>query len=1234
MTKNIKALLSLLLFLLAGNAYSTTISREFYFEAPEVAGGNEGFFIKADGCGSFSDPGMPVIPFRPVCIAIPPFEEIVSIQFETAGYDTLVGYYQIVPGPPQAPIENRYSVESFRNMNIYGSDRAYPESAGKLASDQLLSGIRLAFLNIYPCRINPARGSVMYTSLIRVVIDTAPALKEEAPHPRGAVISAATRIESIVDNPAVLSDYVRGASSKPAEPFRPVDGLSGTDCAEEQSTYPYIIITNDDLEEYFRPLESLKTSMGLRAKIVTREWIETNHEGADIQEKIRDFIAYSYFNWNTLFVLLGGDDEIIPHRGLYVKAGSEIDTDIPSDLYYAAIDGSWNSDGDSYFGEPGEEDLLPEVSLGRIPVSSQVEIENFTSKLHSYSLEPVIDDCLKAVMLGEFLWDYDGEITWGGDYKDEILYGSTNYDLETGGMPAEFNSTVLYDRDLSIPWGKGDIIDALNAGVNLVNHLGHAGLHNVMRMTSEDISLLSNDGSTSSPAVVYSQGCYSAAFDNRDEAGGYWEEDAIGENFVTAQAGAVAYVGNTRLGWNSPGSTCGVSQFFDRQFFDALFRERLGTIGWVFDDSRIDNIPYIQYALFRYVMYELCLFGDPSMGVWTSPPSQLNVYHKDSITPGCNDFSVEVSDIEGAVAGALVSIFNSDYSFYEIGSTATDGRTSFPSSICDTGQVYVKVFSPGHFVYTDSIPVEYSPELLAELPSVYIDDDSLGASSGDGDGLAESGEKVEVGFILANAGTAEIDSCIVVLSCSDPYITVLDSISDMIVLPARTSIIDEREYLLEFSPQVPGSRTVELSFRIFTPHEEWNSRHTIFVNAPRVSLDYFATSDTLLGNGNGCVEAWEFVNIDMIWTNNGSVDIQSPELTLMIPDQSHCRPYKHSASLPPLAIGQSVVSSNELSFFVKRFTPPFTDISLIIELDEDNLATHTETLTVTTCGYSIDDSADSPGFWKHKAVIGVDGWHISEEDFYSSPSSWKCGSGDIEEDYPNMMEATLTSPPLCLGENSKLSFWYSIDAEAGSTYPYWAEDGAVVEISTDGGDSWTIISPEDNYPCRASASNTIFLDPYQRCYSGQRGWEFEEYDLSPFSGPVSIRFHFASNEQYGFDGIYLDDIVISTERYTAAEDDDQLPGFINNLLGAYPNPFNPATTIKYEVAEMSAVQIMIFDVSGRAVRTLLDEVVERGVHEIIWDGRDNRGNRLASNVYFCRLRVGDFTSTQRLVLLR
>jgi hypothetical protein len=90
----------------------------------------------------------------------------------------------------------------------------------------------------------------------------------------------------------------------------------------------------------------------------------------------------------------------------------------------------------------------------------------------------------------------------------------------------------------------------------------------------------------------------------------------------------------------------------------------------------------------------------------------------------------------------------------------------------------------------------------------------------------------------------------------------------------------------------------------------------------------------------------------------------------------------------------------------------------------------------------------------------------------------------------------------------------------------------------------------------------------------------------------------------------------------------------------YPNPFNPTTTISFEIAETSKglktfeIYLRIYDVTGKLVKTLIDDELKSGYHSVIWDGKDERGNSVESGIYIYKLQADNYTETRRMTLLR
>lgn len=88
------------------------------------------------------------------------------------------------------------------------------------------------------------------------------------------------------------------------------------------------------------------------------------------------------------------------------------------------------------------------------------------------------------------------------------------------------------------------------------------------------------------------------------------------------------------------------------------------------------------------------------------------------------------------------------------------------------------------------------------------------------------------------------------------------------------------------------------------------------------------------------------------------------------------------------------------------------------------------------------------------------------------------------------------------------------------------------------------------------------------------------------------------------------------------------------LHANYPNPFNPSTTIPFQLAEMVEVELAVYDVLGQKIRTLAEGVRSAGQHQVTWDGRDAAGMQVAGGMYFYRLETGSFSRTHKLLLVK
>lgn len=275
----------------------------------------------------------------------------------------------------------------------------------------------------------------------------------------------------------------------------------------------YVIVTSESLASEFEPLASWRTAHGLPAEVRTVEWITAHYSGVDDAESVRFFFQDAYTSLGTLLVLLGGDAEVVPVR--YARMTFFTPTDILTDYYFMCLDGTWNGDGDEYFGEVEDQvDLIPEIFVGRAPVSTALEARAFVQRTIAYETSaPGPDYPASALFLAERLLAQ--------------THGATIAEAAAAFLPPWFTLTRLYTEagtwPSSLELTRQAAIAELDAGYGLVLHVGHGddsswGLGDAP-LTIADVRALNNAPRFS---VVYAFSGRTAAFDTDDAIGEHW----------------------------------------------------------------------------------------------------------------------------------------------------------------------------------------------------------------------------------------------------------------------------------------------------------------------------------------------------------------------------------------------------------------------------------------------------------------------------------------------------------------------------------------------------------------------------------------------------------------------------------------------------------------------------------------------------------------------------------------
>lgn len=589
--------------LVAGISHSGEYRHVYTFVKPVLTELDDGTHLVEipDTWQNDTIPEAPVLPAFTANLFVPADEAVVTMAVVTGKPTAIDGVYDIQISAPASPLSSKTSrVRITKKPPVVPAQEQFPPQPFAKRGSQYLCGVQVVQVELSPVVYNSAAGKVRYYPTIEVKLITKPHTPPASVMPFRNAAADRARIAAAVDNE---EDFI---AALPATQVR------------SKAPGRYIIITTEDLVSAFEDLKSFRETPaggGFTVSVETIENIEATWSGRDAAEKVRNFIRNCYACYNTQFVVLGGDcdgspdQQAIPTRGAYgyyynwVDNISYEDHYVPSDLYFGCLDGTWNEDGDSLWGESrdgvagGDIDWYPEVYVGRIAADDAVEAQNHIDKIIAFETSP--SRPYETLLVGEMMYYF----TFGGDRLDWV-YTFMN------GMPR----TTLYDRDRPplYYWFKPELINLINSDAyNWINHCGHSDYSVNMRLSNNDVSYLTN----SNYFFIYTQGCYCGSLDSRmsPDPKNYAAYDCFGEVVTCGYGdrGAFAYLGNSRYGWyDNYYRIRTASNLAHAYFVRAVFEKNMTQLGVANQWSKA-YLP-LSYGLYRWIAFELNLLGDPA----------------------------------------------------------------------------------------------------------------------------------------------------------------------------------------------------------------------------------------------------------------------------------------------------------------------------------------------------------------------------------------------------------------------------------------------------------------------------------------------------------------------------------------------------------------------------------------------------------------------------------------------
>ncbi|NOQ23625.1 MAG: hypothetical protein GQ565_13390 [Candidatus Aegiribacteria sp.] len=848
--------------------------------------------------------GLPSVPFTAQTFLLPPDIAIDTILITSASWDTLPGRYYLYPAQSGSMEDTTFA---FPNSEVYASDDPFPSQPVTVTRQGTAMGYSVASLSGTPVRYIPADSLLMVLTSVTLNIQTCTSEFERIVPVRETEWSASVRergILSLVANPSAIRCYQKPTVLSYRDRISPLNILDSPSL--EGDGVDMVIITSGpngsgpDLTSAFQELADYRTAQGIITVIRTVDWIDNLYSGCDIQEKIRNFIGDAHEQWGVQAVLLGGDDWIVPVR--------EYSGDYrPSDDYYSDIDGDWSLLGNW---RPPSDDYYVDLILGRWPVDNSDDVDLLLSKLKLYECpdEFPTDFARKALFIGgsaysslegwgpvyeEYLKGLldDANISGPGENLDEIteLYFPQNgsHSCSPFGGNYRFNSQEPLERATALA--------ELDAGYNLIIHMDHSGTHEIgvaQKATPAeyiyeyDFQSLSNTGE---PSILWTAGCWPGHFEGADcfaEAG----------LLTSNETGLVAVIANARSGvWND--------WKIYYPFVDALY-----PFGWVTEipPTHVGGVSYIGEA-YRYSMnFEhddwgqpnhhksmQNLFGDPVMFVWRDDPHQLAVAAVPSaIYAGTStDITVYVTDADAFIQplAAKVCLYKDGDLFAIKYTDGVYGTVTFNDvEVAHTGSITVTAVrrraiaaipEPGvhNFIPGEaSIRVYGSSGALVNLEGFTIDDDNSGQSEGNGDGVANPGETIELDLDVKNLGRTDATRLRARLSVVSGNVLIEDDYEVIGFLAGGANIEVQDAFAVSIPAGLDENEPVQMEVNFICGQGSWESPcdFTALVDAVELPLHSIDVEYDSTGN----VTTVEITNILVVNTGIGAAE--GVEITL------------------------------------------------------------------------------------------------------------------------------------------------------------------------------------------------------------------------------------------------------------------------------------------------------------------------------------------------------------------
>jgi len=1182
------------------------------------------------GARRLNRPGAPDLPVYTWLLAIPDFGGV-ELVIDDVQERVLHGF-EIEP-LGSFRIEGEDATEARADASIYAKNAFYPESVATVSDPMVMRDLRLVQVRVNPVRYNPMTRDIIVTERIRVRLD----------HTRGEEI-----------NPKRI---VRTSRSEAFEPlYRSfVDNYDSLPVFETQRG-SYLVISMDSVAPQLADFISWKNQRGVETHLTLLSEIGGSPSASDVKA----YIESAYLTWDNPpdYVCLVGDRD----AGMPAWFHEGDITDHP----YTELEGS---------------DYLPDIIIGRMSVDTAQDAVMATLKVLEYerNCNAASDDWYgRALMVAANCCGNPQPVT---PRTTSLRVAEMFY--EHGYAEVD---TLFWYYSNPTPPGTQDVVDAIDAGVSFVNYRGWGGAPGwyYPAFYADDVLTLDNDEML---PVMTSIVCGTGNWDSSTDP-------CFGEQWIRSGTpfdlkGGPAFCGPseywTHTKWNNA---------IDGGIYQGIFNDGLEHFGQALIRGKLETyINYPEYVDpasgdedgqnvdFYFNVYNV--IGDPELFLRTGMPGELIVTHDGEVQLGENLLTVHVEDVHGnPVPGAEVCVYNETYELQEVRTLTGGYSIDMPLFVESSDFFYVTVSGKNMKPYTGSVGVSQLGEFVGWRGHT-IDDDSSGASSGNGDGVINPGETIELDVALQNYGSSTANGVTCTIAegpprLVTPYCTVpAGQVSTYGTIPAGGTYGGSTDFVFTIADGCPDGTEIGLEFTVTdATRGTYVSYARLVVGAP--TLCYYASTIS----GDGVLDPGETATLTVTLSNPGDIDatfvggeLSGPDAGLTINDEtgswgtvSASGIATNSGDTFTVTAASDVAVGHEFQLLLELSGGGGLEQFVIVPITVGTVATDDPTGPDGYGYYAFDNTdtgyTEAPTYsWiecdpSYGGTGGVDlglgddvtvniplpitvrYYGVDYTDLAVCSNGWVAlgGSPVFHHEFRNWF---IPSP---MGPHAMVAgLWDDLDpGDGGKVLTRDMGDGRFVI-------QWSRVptaydgNPETFEIILYAAGGTTtgdseILFQYHTVYNGDTNANYATVGIEDLLQTDGVLYTYSDIYDDGAATLASGRAIKFTtdppDGYpsTGVDDDPAMPAKVV-LLGNQPNPFNPMTTIAFGMPASGAVEIAVYDVAGRQVTTLLSGEKGPGYHSVVWDGTSG-GEKVASGVYFARLTALGEEHQAKMVLLK